>query len=122
MQCVPSNDVRDADQLLENIKPKRRKVLFSNGAPQAAQRRNYRSACQHTCQVHHLTHVAGIPGDAAFPGRAGARAQLYAAGYKQADFGKAVVTVAAPYLSIHMCNQKFRQLADTVAGSVICGA
>jgi dihydroxy-acid dehydratase len=47
---------------------------------------------------------------------------MYAAGYKAEDFGKPIVTVAAPYLSYHMCNQKFRELADIVGGmcSAVC--
>eukprot|EP00043_Microstomoeca_roanoka_P016881 m.174503 g.174503 ORF g.174503 m.174503 type:complete len:590 (-) comp16539_c4_seq1:1010-2779(-) len=46
--------------------------------------------------------------------RTGSRTHLWAAGYKGDDFSKPIVTVAAPYMSIHMCNQMFRQLADTV--------
>ena len=75
---------------------------------------------QSTCRADHSAEsirMAGVPGNADYPGRAGARAQLYAAGYKAADFGKPIVTVAAPYLSVHMCNQKFRQLADAVSGA-----
>ena len=34
--------------------------------------------------------------------RAGSRAQLWAAGFKKEDFGKPIVTVAAPYMSIQM--------------------
>lgn len=43
---------------------------------------------------------------------------MYAAGFKTEDFGKPIVTVAAPYLSYHMCNQKFRELADEIADAV----
>lgn len=50
--------------------------------------------------------------------RTGARAQLYAAGYKQDDFKKPIITVAAPYMSYNMCNQKFRQLADECAAEL----
>ncbi|EGD83014.1 hypothetical protein PTSG_03650 [Salpingoeca rosetta] len=50
--------------------------------------------------------------------RTGSRAQLWAAGYTGSDFRKPIITVAAPYMSIHMCNQLFRQLADTVGEAV----
>ena len=60
--------------------------------------------------------ITGVPGDQSWINRAGARAQMYAAGFKQDDFAKPIVTVAAPYLSYHMCNQKFRELSDVIAG------
>ena len=51
--------------------------------------------------------------------RTGSRTQLWAAGYTGKDFSKPVVTVASPYMSIHMCNQLFRNLADTVGGNSV---
>ena len=51
---------------------------------------------------------------------AGARSQLYAAGYTREDFDKPVVTIAAPYMSTIMCNQKFIELATAVQGEVDC--
>ena len=60
--------------------------------------------------------ITGIPGEQSWINRVGARAQMYAAGFKTDDFGKPIVTVAAPYLSYHMCNQKFRELADEIGG------
>lgn len=53
-------------------------------------------------------------GDSAWLSRSGSRAQMYAAGFKEGDFSKPIITVAAPYMSHIMCNQKFRLLADTV--------
>eukprot|EP01060_Flectonema_neradi_P019944 TRINITY_DN27454_c0_g1_i1.p1 TRINITY_DN27454_c0_g1~~TRINITY_DN27454_c0_g1_i1.p1 ORF type:complete len:581 (+),score=111.83 TRINITY_DN27454_c0_g1_i1:43-1785(+) len=49
--------------------------------------------------------------------RSGARAQLYAAGYKKGDFAKATVTVSAPYMSQHMCNQKCEELVRIASDS-----
>jgi hypothetical protein len=62
--------------------------------------------------------ITGTPGGDDWLRRSGARAQLYAAGFKREDFGKPIVTVAAPYLSYHMCNQKFRELADETGGEL----
>ena len=49
--------------------------------------------------------------------RSGARAQLYAAGYKIGDFEKATVTVSAPYMSQNMCNQKCEELVKIASAS-----
>eukprot|EP01059_Diplonema_ambulator_P014498 TRINITY_DN25408_c0_g1_i1.p1 TRINITY_DN25408_c0_g1~~TRINITY_DN25408_c0_g1_i1.p1 ORF type:complete len:589 (+),score=160.40 TRINITY_DN25408_c0_g1_i1:86-1768(+) len=46
--------------------------------------------------------------------RAGARSQLYAAGYKEDDFKKPTVAVAAPFMSMNMCNQKSEGLVKIV--------
>jgi dihydroxy-acid dehydratase len=51
-----------------------------------------------------------ITGDQAAGGddwikRSGARAQLYAAGYKKEDFVKPIITVAAPCV-VHECERK----------------
>jgi dihydroxyacid dehydratase/phosphogluconate dehydratase len=64
--------------------------------------------------------MVGVPGTSDYVSRTGARAQLYAAGYKKEDFGKPIITVAAPYMSTIMCNMKFRELADTVQGTCQC--
>eukprot|EP00056_Hartaetosiga_gracilis_P020659 m.20803 g.20803 ORF g.20803 m.20803 type:complete len:216 (+) comp8626_c0_seq1:21-668(+) len=55
------------------------------------------------------------PNDDHWMKRTGSRPHLWAAGYKGKDFGKPIITVAAPYLSVHMCNQLFRVLADHIA-------
>eukprot|EP01063_Lacrimia_lanifica_P038509 TRINITY_DN8215_c0_g1_i1.p1 TRINITY_DN8215_c0_g1~~TRINITY_DN8215_c0_g1_i1.p1 ORF type:complete len:589 (+),score=189.39 TRINITY_DN8215_c0_g1_i1:35-1768(+) len=52
--------------------------------------------------------------EASWVNRCGARAQLRAAGYEDADFAKPVVTVAAPYMSLNMCNQRTAELAGLV--------
>eukprot|EP00755_Sulcionema_specki_P025044 Sspe_Gene.82419::Locus_54025_Transcript_1_1_Confidence_1.000_Length_1923::g.82419::m.82419/K01687/ilvD; dihydroxy-acid dehydratase len=46
--------------------------------------------------------------------RCGARAQLYAAGFKEEDMKKPLVAVVAPYMSYIMCNQKCAGLVKDV--------
>ncbi|KAK3257152.1 hypothetical protein CYMTET_33751, partial [Cymbomonas tetramitiformis] len=46
------------------------------------------------------------------------RANLRGAGWKDDDFDKPVVTVAAPWMSDIVCNMKFRELADACGASV----
>ena len=50
--------------------------------------------------------------------RCGARAQLYGAGYKEEDFAKPTVTVAAPYMSKNMCNQKCAELVELTSAAL----
>jgi len=47
-----------------------------------------------------------------------ARANFRAAGWKDADFKKPLITIAAPYSNSMPCNNQFRDLADIIAAEV----
>ena len=44
-----------------------------------------------------------------------ARANFRAAGWKDGDFEKPLITIAAPYSNSMPCNNQFRDLADILA-------
>src|SRR3989344_4034644 len=50
--------------------------------------------------------------------RAPARGMMRAVGFKDADFQKALVTVAAPYTNITPCNAHIRKLGDIIGSEV----
>lgn len=50
--------------------------------------------------------------------RSGSRAQLWGAGMCKEDFARPIITVAAPWMNVQMCNQKFRELADYVGDAL----
>eukprot|EP01064_Diplonema_japonicum_P006061 TRINITY_DN14010_c0_g1_i1.p2 TRINITY_DN14010_c0_g1~~TRINITY_DN14010_c0_g1_i1.p2 ORF type:complete len:574 (+),score=145.28 TRINITY_DN14010_c0_g1_i1:2019-3740(+) len=64
--------------------------------------------------------IMGDPSDErTWVARAGARAQLYAAGFEEGDFKKPTVAVVAPYMSKNMCNQKSEELVRITTEAIL---
>mmetsp|Transcript_52506 Transcript_52506/g.97218 ORF Transcript_52506/g.97218 Transcript_52506/m.97218 type:complete len:589 (-) Transcript_52506:89-1855(-) len=47
-----------------------------------------------------------------------ARSNFRASGWKEEDFKKPIITIAAPYSNVMPCNNQFRELADIIADEV----
>lgn len=62
--------------------------------------------------------LTGVEGTPDWAKRSGARAFLWAAGWKKADFRKPIITVACPWTNATPCNNHFRELGDLVCEAV----